>query len=336
MRGVSRRVTYGTLVGLFVCAWCAPARCGGLTLTSAGNAQGLSLTTFASNFPNSGGIGPIGIAFPTTGGVLVTNPNAGSVQLFPADTDGQNAATIAPINSFGLANAFGLGQLNGNIYMTQQVAGDVVQLINNGASTQVVVSGIPGASAVIGDPFNNLLYVDRSGNGAPIYVVDPIAKTTSLFVNIAADGLSLSADGKTLYAAIDGGTFGGHVLGFNTTTGNQVFDSGFIPGGPDGTAVGTGALFSNYIFANTNGGTVVEINVSTLVQTTIATGGSRGDFVSVDPFTNTLLLTQTDSIVRLSGASFTTTPEPSSLVLAGTAAVTGLGFWVRRRKRAAL
>jgi hypothetical protein len=306
-----------------------------LTLTAAGIAQGLSLSTFASNFPNSSGIGPVGIAFPTTGGVLVTNPSRGTIQLFPTDTDGWNAANITPINSFGAGgNAFGLGQLNGTVYMTNQVAADVVQLINNGASTQVVVSGIPGASAVLGDPFNNLLYVDRSGNGAPIYVVDPVAKTMNVFVNIAADGLSLSADGKTLYAAIDGGPAGGHVLGFDTKTGAQVFDSGLIPGGPDGTAVGTGPKFSGLLFANTNGGTVVEVNLNTLVQTTIATGGSRGDFATVDPSTNTLMLTQTDSIIRLSGASFTI-PEPASVVLMVTALAVGLGFWALRRRMGA-
>ena len=204
------------------------------------------------------------------------------------------------------------------MYMTEQPSGDVVQLINNGASSQVIVSGIPGASAILADPVNNLLYVDRSGHGSPIYAVDPIAKTKTLFANVTADGLSLSPNGKTLFAAIDGGASSGHVLGFDTVTGKQVFDSGFIPNGPDGTAVGTGPLFSNYLFVNTNGGTVVEINLTTFAQTTIATGGSRGDLVSVDASTNTLLLTQTNSIIRLSGASFAV-PEPASLLMAVTA-----------------
>src|SRR5262249_31002315 len=155
-------------------------------------------------------------------------------------------------------NAFALAQLNGTIYMTQAGTGDVVKLINNGASTQVVVSGIPGASAVLADPFNKLLYVDRRGVGAPIYVVDPIAKTVNVFQNVQADGLSLSPDGKTLYAAIDGGAFAGHVLGFDTTTKALDFDSGAISGGPDGIAVGKGPVAGN-LFVNTNGGTIVEV-----------------------------------------------------------------------------
>jgi hypothetical protein len=113
----------------------------------------------------------------------------------------------------------------------------------------------------------------------------------------------------------------------------QVFDSGAIPGGVDGTAVGTG-LFSAFVFANANFGQVYEVNLSTQAQTLIATGGSRGDFVTVDPSTNTLLLTQTDRIIRLTGASFTSVPEPSPVALAGAAAgVCGLASLWRRRKR---
>ena len=67
---------------------------------------------------------------------------------------------------------------------------------------------------------------------------------------------------------------------------------------------------------------------------TIATGGSRGDFATVDPSTNTLMLTQTDSIIRLSGASFTI-PEPASVVLMVTALAVGLGFWALRRRMGA-
>jgi hypothetical protein len=261
----------------------------GLTLTAAG----FGLTTFATGFPEHSNEGPLGVAFPTTGGVLVDDAS-GNLRLFPTDTDGQNAGSFAPIN--GISYAFGLGLLNGTIYMSQ--GSNVVKLINNGASTQIVVSGIPGASAVLADPFNNMLYVDRSGNGAPIYVVDPVAQTVNVFENVQADGLALSADGKTLYAAIDGGGLIGNVLGFDITTKALVFDSGKIGGGPDGIALGKGPVAGN-LFVNTNGGTVVEVNLATAAKTVIASGGSRGDFVTVDPNNGTLLLTQSDRIMRL-------------------------------------
>ena len=88
--------------------------------------------------------------------------------------------------------------------------------------------------------------------------------------------------------------------------------------------MGTGS-FAGLLFVNTNAGQVFEINLTTLAQTSIATGGSRGDFVTVDPSTNTLLLTQTDRIVRLNGASFTSVPEPGPLVLGAVLGLAALG-----------
>src|SRR4029450_5183723 len=98
------------------------------------------------------------------------------------------------------------------------------------------------------------VFVSTIGAGV-IWDVDPVAKTKSAFVSVAADGLS--TDGTTLYA--DPAT---HILGFNIATHALVFDSGFIAGGADGTALGTGSL-AGKIYANTNGGTVVEIDLIT-------------------------------------------------------------------------
>lgn len=61
---------------------------------------------------------------------------------------------------------------------------------------------------------------------------------------------------------------------------------------PEGIALGTCTL-AGKAYVNTNGGTVVEVDLTTSALTVIPTGGSRGDFVTVDP-NNSLLLTQTD------------------------------------------
>jgi hypothetical protein len=85
-----------------------------------------------------------------------------------------------------------------------------------------------------------------------------------------------------------------------------VFDSGTISGGPDGIALGAGALAGN-LFVNTNSGTLVDVNLATTTQTLIASGGSRGDFVTVDPNNGTLFVTQSDRLMRLTaptGAGF--------------------------------
>ena len=305
-----------------VAAWGGVTRAQ-LTITPAGQAQGLSLSTFATGFPNNAD-GPLGIAFPSPGGVLVTDVN-GNIYLFPTDTDGQNAATTPVTQNYGANNAIGLAQVGGGIYMTRQGIGDLVQVNNNGTFNQVIATGMPSATGITADPFNGHVFVSTIGSGV-VFDVDPIAKTKSVFANVAADGLSLSLDGKTLYAEVNS-----HILGFDTTTKAQVFDSGAIPGSADGTAVGAGP-FAGFIFANTNSGQLFEINLTTMAQTLIATGGSRGDFVTVDPATNTLLITQTDRIQRLNGASFVV-PEPSSIALIGIG-LAGLAVARLRRKPA--
>ena len=190
-------------------------------------AQGLSLTTFATGFPPGPFGSPYGIAFPTTGGVLVSD-DPGNVRLFPTDTDGQNAANAPVGQNYGTANAVGLGQIGGNIYMAQAGLGISSRSITTARSTRLIVGGFDHPVGIAADPFTGHLFV--SDQFSQIYDVDPIAKTKTPFVSVPADGLSLSPDGSILYAAAGNG----HILGFNTTSKAQVFDSGFIPGGSTG------------------------------------------------------------------------------------------------------
>jgi len=289
-----------------------------MALTAAGTADGLTLTTFASGFPTTGFCcGPLGITFPTSGGVMVAD-YPGNVYVFPADTDGQIAGSITPVTGYPFTGPTGLTSLGGNIYMTIQAAGQVVQLNNDGTLNHVVAN-VGVATGIVADPTSGMLFVS---NVSQIFKVNPVTGTVTLFVSAPADGLTLDTATGTLYAEVSG-----HILGFNTTTGTPVFDSGLIGGGPDGAALGGGTLAGN-IFVNTNGGTLVEVNIATDMQTLLATGGSRGDFVTLDP-NGSLLLTQTDRILRLtppSGGCFGSTcsvPEPSSagMILVGLTAL---------------
>ena len=79
----------------------------GLTVTAAGHAAGFGLSTFATGFPvRSDGVGPLGVVFPASGGVLV-DEGLWNVRLFPSDTDGQDAATVPPVSgaAYGRATA---------------------------------------------------------------------------------------------------------------------------------------------------------------------------------------------------------------------------------------
>jgi hypothetical protein len=259
-----------------------------MTLTAAGIAEGFTLTTFATNFPNANGAGPLGIEFPGTG--VMVSDLLGNVRVFPSDTDGQDAGAVPAAANYGARNAAGIAQVGDRFYMAQQGLQRVVQINPDGTFTQAIAAAACATGAAA-DPFTGHLFVSADGCGG-IFDVDPIAKTATLFNNAVADGLSLSSDGLTLYGAILG-----HILGFNTITKAQVFDSGII-NGVDGTAIGAGQL-AGKIFGNTNFGELWEVDLVTTNKTLIASGGSRGDFVTVDPSNGTLLLTQTDRILRV-------------------------------------
>ncbi len=298
-----------------------------LTLTPAGTALGFSLSTFATGFPTRDNTGPLGIAFTSGGGVLVSSIGGG-VRLFPTDTDGQNAAFVKAAQSYGFKNAHGLATIGNSIYMTQGINGDVVEINPNGTFNQKIVGGLGFALGIVADASSGHLFVSNQTD--TIFDVNPIAKTATPFVSgVQIDGVALSADGKTLYGA-DNHT--SHVLGFSILSGLQTFDSGYIAGGVDGTASGYGKLAGN-LFVNNNDGTFVEINLATDAQTLIASGGSRGDFVTVDPTNNTLLLTQSDRILRLSGGNFGPVPEASTFVSTGLLMLGGLGLLLAARKR---
>jgi hypothetical protein len=269
--------------------------CPTLTLTQAGINQGFSLSTFATNFPNDGSVGPLGIGFPVSGGVVVGD-RLNNVRLFPTDSDGQSAATVAPTATYNAPHGF--ARVNGKMYLALAGAGEVIQVNDDGTFNHIVVSGLTEAAGLVADPADGHLFVSTVHQDN-IWDVDPIAQTATLFVNTGKpDGITITADASILYAAQQEQF--SSVIGFYTSTGAIAFGPISVPGNPDGVALGTGALAGN-LFVNNNNGTVVEINLTTLTQTVIASNGSRGDFVTVDPNNNdnSLLLTQTDSIARL-------------------------------------
>jgi hypothetical protein len=316
-------------VGLALLAASGTARAA-MSLTAAGTNAGFSLSTFADQFPNNGAVGPVGITFTSTGGVMVSSYAVGRNVVFATDTDGQHysAAAVSATN-YGFANPTGFANSGGNIYQALQQSGSVVRVDNNGNFVQNIATGMSSATGLITNPTNGHLFVSTPGVGT-IWNVDPVAMTKTIFkTGVNFDGMTITADGSILYGA---NLSTGSIQGYDTTTGALVFDSGFIAGGIDGSALGTGSIAGN-IFVNTNSGTLVEVNLATHAQTLLATGGSRGDFVTVDP-NGTLLLTQTDSVLRLTappGGGFGV-PEPSTMALLASGGLSLLVCRFRRRR----
>jgi hypothetical protein len=92
----------------------------GLTLTAAGRAAGFGLLTFATGFPERFGtaIGPLGMVFPATGGVLVSD-GPGNVRLFSSDTNGQDAIAVPPVydTSYGTSYPADMVRVGNNLYL---------------------------------------------------------------------------------------------------------------------------------------------------------------------------------------------------------------------------
>jgi hypothetical protein len=156
--------------------------------------------------------------------------------------------------------------------------------------------------------------------------------TFRVVTSASSDGVTVSPDGKTVYNT--------GVTGYDIATGNVVYGTFGVPEADGMGVISCGALNGD-IVVNSNDGSVYLLDQLGDL-TIIADNGSRGDYTSPDRTNGSLLLTQSDSIWRLSIAGGTIgggptpgVPEPSTwaMMLIG---FVGLGVAGRRvaRKRA--
>jgi hypothetical protein len=197
-------------------------------------------------------------------------------------------------------------------FMGQRIRNMIVEVDQTGAWVQDIVPvSIPSGMALYPpqgapSPLSGHMFVTDSLSN--IWDVDLQTKTKVAFVPSAgsgADGLSFSPSGATLYVAF---VVDNVIRAYDSSNGNLTWTSPVIPGGPDGIAAGLGTL-SGYLYCNFINGEVWEIGSPGGPHdgqlNKLAEGGSRGDFIAVDPNVYSggafpsLLLTQTDRIMRL-------------------------------------
>jgi len=316
-----------------------------LALTSQGINDGFTLSTFATTDPGNTGCcnGPFGVAVTSDGNVLVSPVN-GTSYVF-ADTDGQTPASALfsrSSNTGGAASAIAGGQTYGaqnGRYVEYNPDGTVNHILTG-------VSAAPDLG-MWANPVNGHL-ISQSNEG--LIDINPLANGglgSFRVVNggVFGDGVTVSEDGTTAYVEV-----GGQIVGYSIATGAQTFASGGFAAlsGPDGSGIISstnnldGDIIVNFNGNGVNTGGIGLLDPNTRVFTVIATGGTRGDYVSPDTTNGTLFLDYSDTVERLScgpncsiGGTTTTggstVPEPGTLMLLGTG-LTFLGAKVRRTR----
>ena len=328
----SPRLATWLAAGLLLATASAPRPSyGALTLTTAGSNAGFTLSTVAYGFDSLAGLGPLGIAFPTANSMLVAD-FAGEVYAFSSIPSNTPASSATVAQNLGGNGPIGMTVANGQVYLADRAHGTVDAISVTGAFQSFVVS-VSNPTGLATNPVTGRVYVSSNTNG--IYEINPSTQTKTLIISGAGfDGLSVSPDGKTIYAA-QGTGIQVYSTGVNGAPSPALQATYAIGDSTDGTALGTGSLAGN-LFVNTNSGNLWEYNIGTSALTLIASGGSRGDFVAVAP-NGDLFVTQGDSILSLSappGGGFTGTtdvPEPAGLSILGIALA---GLAVRRFRSA--
>ena len=256
--------------------------------------------------------GPLGLASDPLGNLYVADIVSDNIYKFSHTLGqiacpGQNTCSssnefvsssiLSPYKPHGMT--FGK---DGNLYVnlvksTDLLDGLMVRLNPSGTSYQIVATGLDWPSGLASDPLSGDLFFSETAGPAStcrfsICRVSLATGTVSVFANVAADGLAFGPDG-TLYAATPGGV--SNITGTNKP---QPATVTFITSVScaDGVAIsldeGKPFLFTN----NSCGGTITKLDLHTLAQTNIVSGGSRGDFVTVGS-DDCLYATQSDRVL---------------------------------------
>jgi hypothetical protein len=338
MKGQWKALTAPACAAVMSLAVTLPANAS-LMLNSTGTSLGFTLTTFVSGY--SAQYGPLSQGNLSNGNIITGSRLGTQIYVF-SDVDGQTLADAISSTPYtcqtGNCN-FAMATAGGQVYGAQAQGGTFLQFANDGSSTPIPnlqAAGLTDNLGMWGDPVNGHLIASTNLGLANI---DPVAGTYSLIVpGLFPDGVTVSPDGLTAYVEV-----GGAIRAYSIVTG-MLLATYSVGHSPDGTGVISGGNLDGDVIVNNNDGTVglldpSQPNGSPTQYQIIATGGTRGDFVSPDANNGTLFLAQNEQVARLScgpGCSIGSTgpgdtPEPGTLALSAIACA-GL-ILVRRRPR---
>jgi hypothetical protein len=307
-----------------------------LTLNATGIADGFSLSTYYNDPVTNYGV--LSLANGPGGVMYAAGYARGELYKF-ADVDGQTFASRTATASAG-GSPTGIASVGGQVYVgllgqtiykvDSSLNVTPVTIVNRTWSFDYGMWANPVTGHLIASTSSGLIDVD------PITGIWTQIGPSGLFV----DGVTVSPDGKVAYGA---DTTNQRIVGYSLVAPNPaaaVIATGFLGHGPDGTGIITGGLFDGDIVVNNNDGTLGLIDHVTGLETIIASNGSRGDLVSADLSNGTLLLDQSEGVLRLScgpdcfigGPPPTETPEPMTLSIVAFGL---LGIARSRRRKAA-